>query len=129
MDTKQRTWTNGAIGAVVTFVVFFVPVLGALSPVLGGGVSGYLQEDGLGGGAVAGIAMAVLSGVPALLLGVLGLGLGSVPLFSDSMFASLVGGFGAIGGLFVLVLWFAWTVYALMLGLVGGLVGGAIVSD
>lgn len=128
MDTKQRTWTNGAIGAVVTFVVFFVPVLGALSPVLGGGVSGYLQEDGVSGGAVAGIAMAVLSGVPALMLGVLGLGLGTVPLLGDSIIAGVVGGIGAIGGLFVLVLWFAWTIYALMLGLIGGLVGGAIVG-
>lgn len=126
MATRKRTWTNGAIGAVVTFVLFFVPVVGLLSPLLGGGVSGFLQEDGAGGGAVAGIAMAVLSGVPAFAIGVAGLALGSVPLLSESVFLSVIGGVSALGGLFVLALWFAWTVYALVLGLIGGVIGGVV---
>lgn len=129
MDTRKRTWTNGAIGAVITFILFFVPVIGLLSPLFGGGVSGFLQGDGPGGGAVAGIAMAVCSGVPAFALGVAGLALGSVPLLSDSVFLSVIGGVGALGGLFVLALWFAWTVYALMLGLIGGVIGGVVAGE
>lgn len=123
---NQESLKNAAIGAVVTFILFFVPVLGPFSPVLGGGTSGYLEDKGGTAGAVAGIYMAVLSGIPALILGLSGMALGSIPLLGDSIIAGFIGGIGALGGLFVIALWVVWTIYAVMLGVVGGIIGGLI---
>lgn len=128
MDTQNRTLTNGAIGAVITFIIFFVPGLGFISPVLGGGVSGYLQDDGISGGAVVGVVMALISGVPAFLLGFSGLFLGTIPLLSDSVIAGIIGGMGAVGGMVVIFFWFVWTIYSLILGLIGGVIGGAVAN-
>lgn len=124
-----ETIKNAAIGAVVTFVVTFIPLLGFLSPVFGGGVSGYMQNRGASGGAWVGIIMAVFSGIPALLLGAFAVVLGSIPLLSGSIIGSIIGFIGSAGGLLVIGLWFLWTIYALILGLVGGIAGGAIASD
>lgn len=126
--STAETLKNGGIGAVIAFILVFVPVIGFLAPLFGGGVSGYLQGRGISGGAAVGLVMAVLSGVPAFLLGVMGLLFGSIPLISGTIFGSIIGFVGAAGGLLIIVLWFFWTIYALMLGLIGGAVGGAVAS-
>lgn len=127
-ESTAETLKHGGIGAVVTFVLAFVPLLGFLAPMLGGGLSGYLQDRGLSGGAAVGLVMAMLSGIPALVLGLMGLVLGSIPLVSGTVLGDIIGFLGVGAGLLVLVLWFFWTIYALILGLIGGAIGGAIAA-
>lgn len=125
-ESTAETFKNGSIGAVVTFIVAFVPLLGFISPALGGGTAGYLQDRGTSGGAWVGIVSAFLSGIPALLLGISATVLGSIPLASGGILGAIVGFLGSAGGLFVIFLWFIWTIYALIFGLIGGIIGGAI---
>jgi hypothetical protein len=70
--------------------------------------------------------MGILSGIPALLLGISGMVLGSVPLVGDGVLGSMVGVFGTTGPLLMIELWFLWTIFALILGTVGGIIGSAI---
>jgi hypothetical protein len=57
-DTTSNTVLNGLIGGVVAVVLSFIP----LSPVVGGGVAGYLE----GGDQRNGLAVGVIAGVVAL---------------------------------------------------------------
>lgn len=63
---KNRTLINASVGAVVTIVLSFTIVM---SPVLGGGVAGYLQpEDRVRVGAMSGIIASVLAATLGMLL-------------------------------------------------------------
>lgn len=98
----RSTFTNALLGALVSVIFSFIP----LSPVVGGAVSGYLQEkDGARVGGYAG----VLAAIP-LVLVVLG-------LLSLFMFAS--------DGIFVLLGLVALLVvaYSVALSMLGGYLG------
>lgn len=109
--TEKRTWRNALIGAAVTVFGSFIP----FSPILGGGVAGYLQkgslEDGVTVGTLSGVFAAVLFGA----LGALFL----VPF-------AFLGLFGARGGppmaMFVLM-GFVWLFYTVVLSVLGGAIG------
>lgn len=109
---------DAAIGAVVTLVLFFLPVVGTI---VGGAVAGYLHErDGLKVGALAGF----LAAIPAVLFAV----------FGFAFFAIVPDSVGAIGvGVaFVLVVIVAVLVAGAInaaLGALGGYVGVAIRED
>lgn len=107
-DTSSSTLVNALIGAVVGIVLSFVP----LSPVLGGGVAGYLEggtsAEGLRVGAIAGLIMII-------------------PLLVFAMFILVAvtgiarqGAVFALFGMFVLLFIVAYTVG---LSIVGGYLG------
>ncbi|MDS0294117.1 DUF5518 domain-containing protein [Halogeometricum luteum] len=107
-------WVSALLGAVVSVVTSFVP----LSPVLGGGVAGYLhagsREDGLRVGAVSG----AIAAIPVVLLVALVFGgLGFFTIVEDAFRATVF----FAGLLFVVTL----IVVALSAGLsaVGGYLG------
>lgn len=62
------TWINAAIGAAVTIALSF----SGLSPLLGGGVAGYLQGEPPGRGATVGALSGVFATLPLLILLALG---------------------------------------------------------
>lgn len=68
------TFLNAVIGAVVTVVLSFT----GFSPLLGGGVAGYLQRGTRRGGAKVGALAGVLAFLPFLLLIFLGVGVFAV---------------------------------------------------
>jgi hypothetical protein len=65
--TTRRTLRNGLVGGLVGTALGFVPLVLLVSPVLGGGVAGYLEREGFRhgalAGAVAGVVMAAFSTV------------------------------------------------------------------
>jgi hypothetical protein len=110
-------WVNAGIGAVVAVVLSFVP----FSPVLGGGVAGYLQggtrKVGAKVGGVAGLIAAIpVFAILALVFGGVGLGAlveGSaagllvfvgIVVFGLVVTAVIAGGMGALGGYLGVVL-------------------------
>lgn len=109
------TLLNAAIGAVVTVVLSFT----GFSPLIGGGVAGYLQRGTPQGGAKVGALSGALAFLPFLLLFFLGFGLFAV--------VSGSGGFGLPGFVELLVLLFLLVPLFLLwnvgLGAVGGYLG------
>lgn len=119
---KRDTILNAAIGTAVTVLLSFT----GFSPLLGGGVAGYLQRDGRTSGAKVGALSGLLVSVMFLLFSVLFFGLFLVGL-------SPVGMFGVPGGPELLIVLagfvpfvFVWNVG---LGALGGYLGAYIHED
>jgi hypothetical protein len=105
------------IGLLVTIVLYFVPVVDLIAPLIGGAVAGYLLDRGIGGGLVAGALLAVLMLIPGLGIAVaLGLILGAlgVPVL------------GGIAGAAWFIVYLLIIGHTLVLGLMGSAIGGAI---
>lgn len=113
---RGDTILNAVIGAVVTVVLSFTGV----SPVLGGGVAGYLQEGTRTAGAKVGALSGAIAFLPFLLLSFLFFGF----LVSGPMGG---GGFGVPGGPELLVILFVFFPVVLVwnagLGALGGYLG------
>ncbi|AGB39812.1 DUF5518 domain-containing protein [Natronococcus occultus] len=84
--TNRSTWINAAIGAVITIALSFT----GFSPLLGGGVAGYLQRELPKRGAKVGAISGAIATLPVVLVMCLGL-----LLYAGIPAASL----GAPGGL------------------------------
>jgi len=106
------TMSNALVGALATTVASFVPFSGAV----GGGVAGYLQQNGAGAGAKTGGLAGLFLGVPAAIVAL------SVALGLFLADAAAVGGIVLVGGAFVLGL------NAVMSAL-GGALGGYIADS
>lgn len=116
-DPERSIWLNALVGGVVTVVTAFVP----FSPVLGGGVAGYLQQggdrEGLRVGALAGLLAAVpLVAIVGLIVLVVGVGIAASGEVAGPVFV--------IGILLVVALFVVG--YTVALSAVGGLVGAAL---
>lgn len=118
MSQAGQTWTNAVIGAVVTTIAYFVPVLNAIAPIFGGFVAGYLQKRGAGGGMKVGGLKGVVMTVPAIGLGVIA---GSV-LAGMPVVGELLAGSVAIVVVVVVL-------HSVVIGLVGGLFGGLLAGN
>lgn len=104
MPTRS-TFANAVIGGVVAVVLFFIP----FSPVLGGGVAGYLQgRDGLRVGALAG----ALASIPAVVL--VFIGAAFVPIWTGELAMAKV---ALLTGLVLIA------AYGIFLGAGGGAIG------
>lgn len=66
-----ETWINAIVGAVITLGLSFT----GFSPLLGGGVAGYLQAEPPASGAKVGAVSGAIAAIPLLLLVILGFGL------------------------------------------------------
>ena len=126
----DNTLVHALIGALVAVVLSFVP----FSPILGGGVAGYLHEtDGLRVGAIAG----AIAALPlALVLLVIGSFFFLVPVsgpmepgMGPGMGASV--GMGLPGGVFVLALFVVLlsALYSVALSALGGVAGAYLATE
>jgi hypothetical protein len=118
---KGDTLLNAAIGAVVTVVFTFT----GASPILGGGVAGYLQQESRESGAKVGALSGVLAFLPFLLFLLL--------FFSVFLGGALAVGLGTPGGLGVTLLFFfvgpLFLLWSVSLGAIGGYLGTYIRED
>lgn len=113
--TKGKTLQNGAIGAVVTTVMYFVPVVQAIAPLFGGSVAGYLQKQGMGGGMKAGGVKGIMMVIPAIAIGIIGGGmLAQIPVIGGIMTGSLA--------ILVVII----VLHSVAIGVAGGLLGGIV---
>ena len=112
---EGRTLKNAVIGGVVSTVAYFVPVLNVIAPIFGGGVAGYLQHQGAGGGMKAGGLKGLIMVVPAIGLGIVASGLlAQIPVIGGYLAGSVI--------LVAIVI----VGHSVALGLFGGLFGGLI---
>lgn len=120
---KGDTALNAVIGAVVTFVAAFVPLVGFVSPLAGGGLAAYLQQQGqseaLKVGAISGV-IASIPGVLSIVAIVAFVGTSSIPAMGEmpglGTGAGMFSGLLAIAAVFLIL----WTVG---LSTLGGLIG------
>jgi len=114
------TVLNAIIGAAVSVVLSFT----GFSPLLGGGVAGYLQGGDYEEGVKVGLLSGVISSIPFLLF----FSLVASFLFAGSLFA---GGFGAAGGIlfFILIGLVFSLVWTVGLGGLGGYLGVYIAKE
>jgi hypothetical protein len=119
---KGDTLLNAVLGAVVTVVLSFT----GFSPILGGGVAGYLQRETRRDGAVVGAISGALATIPFLFLIVVGFGF----LLAGPLMA---GGFGLPGGVELLIVVFVMFPLLLLwngvLGAAGGYVGTYVYEE
>lgn len=110
---KGDTLLNAVLGAAVTVVLSFI----GFSPLVGGGVAGYLQQETRKSGATVGALSGAFAVIPTLLFGM---------LFFGVFFVGMVGG-GVPGGPELFVLLFVMVPLLLLwnvgLGAVGGYLG------
>lgn len=103
----SKTWLNALLGAAVTIFLSFIP----FSPVLGGGVAGYIEGGNIKSGGGVGALSGVFAAIPLVLIiiGVAGFGLiaEGEPVFIL---------FGSVG---IVVIGF----YLIALSAVGGVLG------
>mgnify|MGYP000421626151 CR=1 FL=1 len=115
------TGLNAVIGAVVTVVTTFIP----FSPVLGGAVAGYLQQEDSSTALKVGAISGAIAAIPLLFVIAL---LGSVLPFLPALFD----GPGAFAGIFVVFAIFAIlasVVYTVGLSSIGGYLGWYLESQ
>lgn len=113
-DTLQ----NASIGAAISTVAYFIPVVNAIAPIFGGFVAGLIQKRGVGGGVKVGSLKGVIMVIPAILLGFIASGiLAGIPIIGEILAGSIV--------VLVVVI----VLHSVALGLVGGLFGGILAGD
>lgn len=117
MAEGDTLW-NAAIGAVVTVALSFT----GFSPLLGGGIAGYLQEEPPNRGAKVGAISGLIASVPVLLILVAGF----VLFVGMPSRMGLPGAAELVVVLLIFVLLFAWNI---ALSTVGGYLGAYIRSD
>ena len=116
MATKNF-WLAVIIGAIVMFLLFFIPVVG---PLVGGFVAGLIAKGGTMNGAKAGFGAGIIGAVLAAIILFVGASiLGGI--FHHALAGLLIG--AGIGVVLVAI-----GVYHAFLGLVGGAVGAALVK-
>ena len=114
---KQNFLLAVIVGAIVMFLLSFLPVVG---PLIGGFVAGLIVRGGPWNGAKAGFASGIIGAVLAALVLLFGVSiLGGI--FHHAMAGILIG--AGIGIVLIAV-----GVYYALLGLVGGAVGAALVK-
>jgi len=115
---KGETLLNALVGATVTVVLSVI----VISPLLGGGAAGYLQQGTRGSGAKVGAISGVIAAIPFLLFLVLVFG-----FFGGSM---LGGGAGLPGGIELVVVFLVLLPFLLVwnvgLGAGGGYLGASL---
>lgn len=115
MSQAGKTWSNATIGALVTTVAYFLPLVQVIAPVFGGFIAGYLQKQGVSGGMKAGGLKGIVMTIPAIGLGIIGGGiLAGIPVIGEVVA-------GSIALLVVLIV-----AHSVAIGLFGGLFGGLL---
>jgi hypothetical protein len=110
------SFIKGAIvGLISTIILYFIPVVNAFAPLLGGAIGGYTTAEGVGGGFKVGVLMAIFIVIPGFVLaGIIGSLLSGVPYLGEIAFCS---------GLVITVILVAHTA---IFGIIGAMIGGFI---
>lgn len=117
---RGATWLNAVIGAVITIGLAFT----GFSPLLGGGIAGYLQHESAKRGAMVGALAGAIAAVPIVLIMTLGVWLfAGVP----AEMAPVPGGFEVL--VMVTVMLPMLLVWFVGLAAAGGYVGAVIRGD
>ena len=114
--SRQNFWLAAAVGAIVMFIFFFLPVIG---PLIGGFVAGLIARGTPKNGAKAGLAAGVIGAVLTALLFLLGANMIGIFQYARA---------GVLGSSGVEVLLLFAGLYHVLFGLVGGAVGAALVK-
>lgn len=114
------TLLNAGIGAAVTVILSFT----GFSPLLGGGVAGYLQRTDRSDGARVGAISGAIAAVPFLLL----FGIVGGFLFTGAMMGGGPGIAGA-AGFFVVLAFFLALIWNVALGALGGYLGVYLATE
>lgn len=118
---------NGVLGVVTMIVVGLVPMVGPVAPLVGGGVAGYRQREGMKGGAITGLVSGLLWTLLTLVL------LVAVVVGAELTAPSGAGPLNwlpaAGGGLNIAVLFVVMNVGVCAATTLGGAIGGALVKD
>ena len=107
VEQAPNTWLNALLGAAVTVFLSFIP----FSPVLGGGVAGYLEGGDMTSGGKVGVLSGVFAAVPLVLI---------VVAFAGFVFI------GGIGRAIVVLAFLALVLvgfYTVVLSALGGILG------
>lgn len=114
-ESAPNTVLNALIGAVVSVLLGFIP----FSPVLGGGVAGYLEGEESRDGAKVGLIAGIFAAIPLVLLVIIGV---AVVAFAPQGSAF---GFAVLIGIIVVGVSF----YTVVLSTVGGVLGVYIKNE
>ena len=116
--TRGNTWINALIGAAITLGLSFT----GFSPLLGGGVAGYLQHETARSGAKVGALSGALAMIPLFFI-----------MIAGFMFFIPVAGAGVPGGIELIIIFFfimpMMTVWFVGLSAAGGYLGGYLYSE
>lgn len=118
-NTREQLFSDGLLGAVATGLLTFVPG----SPILGGGVSGYLHRKRGGSAAKAGAVSGLLAASPVVVL----LLFVAVGLFTG--FSSAGVGLGVVVAIAVVIAIIGTVLYSVGLGALGGYLADVIATD
>jgi hypothetical protein len=116
MATKNF-WLAVMVGAIVIFLLSFLPLVG---PLIGGFVAGLIARGGAWKGAKAGFAAGIIGAVLAAVILIMGISV------LGGIFDRTLAGILAWAGLGIIIV--AIGLYHALLGLVGGAVGAALVK-
>jgi hypothetical protein len=110
-----RPISGALIGVVCTFILYFIPGINVIAPLLGGLLAGYYADGGFGGGLQTGVLMTVFMIIPGILLGGF---LGSI--LRD---APVLGGFVAASTFIITLVIVAHTA---VIGIIGSVLGAIL---
>ena len=105
------------VGLAATIILYFIPGVNLVSPLIGGAIGGYLVNLGLWGGVRSGALLALFMLVPGMALEFLG------DLIRGSDGVPLLGG---IDGSATVILHLVLIAHTAVLGVFGGAMGGAV---
>jgi hypothetical protein len=110
-----RTINGALVGMVCTFIFYFIPVVNAVAPFLGGLLAGYYADGELMGGLKTGVLMTVFMIIPGFLLGgILGAALREAPV---------IGGFVAASAFIITIII---VIHTAVIGITGSIIGALL---
>ena len=105
------------IGVISTIILYFIPVLNGIAPLLGGGIGGYSVGKGVSSGIKVGIIMALIMVLPGFFLaGILGSIFNDIPLLGEAVAGASI--------IITIVIVFHTAILGTIGAIIGGLVGG-----
>ena len=105
------------VGLAATIILYLIPGVNLVSPLIGGAIGGYLVNFGLWGGVLSGALLALLMLIPGMTLGILIdwiRGLDGVPFQ------------GGTDGSATMILHLVLIAHTAVLSVIGGVMGGAV---
>jgi hypothetical protein len=118
--SRQNFWLAAIVGAIVMFILFFLPVVG---PLFGGFVAGLIARGNPKNGAKTGLTAGIIGGVLQAIILLIGFP-GLIGVFNRALADMVTGaGLDPIFGALSVCLYYA------LLGLMGGVIGAALVKN
>ena len=108
------------VGLATTIILYLIPGVNLVSPLIGGAIGGYLVHQGIWGGVRSGALLALLMLIPGMALEILG------SLIQGSISVPFLGG---IAGTAEVILYVVLIAHTAVLGVFGGVVGGAMAKN